>query len=64
MVLRWQSSQGWDVPMAGIVPKFTATPGAVRSAGPTLGQHTAEVLRDVAGLSDDEIAELGAAGLL
>jgi formyl-CoA transferase/succinyl-CoA--D-citramalate CoA-transferase len=64
MVLRWQSSQGWDVPMAGIVPKFTATPGAVRSAGPTLGQHTAEVLRDVAGLSDDEIAELGAARLL
>jgi crotonobetainyl-CoA:carnitine CoA-transferase CaiB-like acyl-CoA transferase len=44
--------------MTGIVPKFSATPGAVRRVGPTLGQDTRDVLRDVAGLSNDEIDAL------
>jgi formyl-CoA transferase/succinyl-CoA--D-citramalate CoA-transferase len=64
MVLRAVSAQGWDVPMNGIVPKFVRTPGAVRHAGPSLGQHTDAVLREVAGLSADEIDELRSAGLL
>jgi crotonobetainyl-CoA:carnitine CoA-transferase CaiB-like acyl-CoA transferase len=64
MVLRLRSAQGWDVPMNGVVPKFSATPGAVRRAGPALGADTADVLRDVAGLADGEIDELRAAGLL
>lgn len=63
MVLRARSFQGWDVPMNGIVPKFTATPGGVRHTGPRLGEHTEAVLRDVAGLGAGEIAELVAAGL-
>jgi formyl-CoA transferase/succinyl-CoA--D-citramalate CoA-transferase len=58
MVLRRVSTQGWNVPMTGIVPKFSATPGAVRRVGPTLGQDTLDVLRDVAGLGNDEIARL------
>jgi formyl-CoA transferase/succinyl-CoA--D-citramalate CoA-transferase len=64
MVLRLRSTQGWDVPMTGVVPKFAATPGNVRHAGPALGSDTADVLRDVAGLTDAEIDELRAAGLL
>ena len=40
------------------MPKFSATPGAVRRAGPTLGQDTRDVLREVAGLSDEEIDAL------
>jgi len=64
MVLRATTVQGWDVPMNGIVPKFAATPGVVRHPGPTLGEHTDAVLREVAGLSDDEIRDLRAAGLL
>jgi succinyl-CoA---D-citramalate CoA-transferase len=64
MVLRLTSTQGWEVPMTGVVPRFTGTPGRVRHAGPALGQHTREVLADVAGLSGAEIADLDEQGLL
>lgn len=41
-----------------VVPRLSETPGSIRSLGPTLGQHTDEVLREVLGLSDAEIAAL------
>jgi succinyl-CoA:(S)-malate CoA-transferase subunit B len=40
------------------VPLLSETPGTVRSLGPTLGQHTDEVLREVLGLDDARIAAL------
>ncbi len=64
MVVRAMSTQGWEVPMNGIVPKFSATPGGVRHVGPRLGEHTDDVLRDVAGLTQADIDNLRAAGLL
>lgn len=64
MVLRLRSTQGWDVPMTGVVPKFSDTPGKVRRPGPALGADTDDVLRDVAGLTDADIEALRAAGLL
>jgi len=42
------------------VPLLSETPGSIRSLGPRLGQHTDEVLREVLGLSADEIAKLRA----
>lgn len=42
------------------VPKLSETPGSIRSLGPELGEHTEEVLRDLLGLSDEQIAELRA----
>jgi crotonobetainyl-CoA:carnitine CoA-transferase CaiB-like acyl-CoA transferase len=33
--------------MPGIVPKLSATPGAVRWQGPALGAHTDSVLTDL-----------------
>jgi crotonobetainyl-CoA:carnitine CoA-transferase CaiB-like acyl-CoA transferase len=64
MVQRHLSYQGWEVPMTGIVPRFTRTPGAVRHTGQPLGRDTDAVLRDLAGCSDDELSALAKAGLI
>ena len=58
MVLRRTSRQGWSVPMPGVVPKFSQTPGSVRTTGPALGEHTWPVLSEMIGLSPDEYAPL------
>ncbi|HEX7163667.1 MAG TPA: CaiB/BaiF CoA-transferase family protein [Trebonia sp.] len=52
MLLRPHTVEGWDVPMAGVVPKFSQTPGSVRETGPLLGQHTRVILRDLAGIDE------------
>jgi formyl-CoA transferase/succinyl-CoA--D-citramalate CoA-transferase len=57
MVLRLAAGFDRAVPMAGVVPKLSRTPGSVRSVGPELGAHTEEVLRE-AGLSPAEITAL------
>jgi formyl-CoA transferase len=43
----------------GVVPKIPGHEGRVRWVGPELGQHTAEVLQDLAGMDADLIAGLG-----
>lgn len=64
MVLRMQTAQGWNVPMTGVVPKFSRTPGSVRRPGPGLGDDTEAVLREIGGLTAAEVGELRDAGLL
>jgi len=64
MIVRLASSGRPDAPMLGIVPKFSRTPGFVRSAGPELGQHTRQVLADLAQVDAAEWARLAAAGLV
>ena len=63
MVRRVTTAQGWEVPMTGVVPRFTETPGSIRHPGPALGQHTDEVLAEVLGLGGDELARLRAEGV-
>ncbi len=49
----------------GIVPKFSATPGAVRwSATWEQGSHNAEVYGELLGLGEETLAELGEAGVV
>jgi formyl-CoA transferase len=50
-------------PMQNVVPKLSATPGAVRSPGPELGEHTREVLGAL-GLDAGALDDLAAAGTI
>jgi crotonobetainyl-CoA:carnitine CoA-transferase CaiB-like acyl-CoA transferase len=43
MVLRATARAGFELPMTGIVPRFSRTPGSVRDVGPALGEHDEEV---------------------
>ena len=63
-LVRVKDSQHGEVVMQAVVPRLSATPGAVRWAGPALGEHTDAVLREVAGLRDEEIRELRDAGVI
>jgi crotonobetainyl-CoA:carnitine CoA-transferase CaiB-like acyl-CoA transferase len=48
-----------DVLMQGLIAKLSLTPGSVRLAAPTKGQHTMEILTE-AGLDEEIIARLSA----
>ena len=48
---------GRDV-FSGCAVKLSDTPGQWANAGPSMGEHTREVLKDVLGMSDDEISDL------
>ncbi len=50
--------------MQNAFPKLSATPGTVRWPGPTLGQHTDEVLAERVGCSADRLAQLRALGVI
>ncbi len=64
MVLRKMSLQDWELPMPGVVPKFSKTPGTVRSVGPLLGADTREVLERVGGMSAIEVDALAGDGTI
>ena len=51
MVLRRRARAGFDLPMTGIVPRFTRTPGSVRDVGPSLGEHDEVVRAELASSS-------------
>ncbi len=51
----------WD--MEGPVWRMSRSPAHVRLPPPTYGEHNQWVLRDLLGLTDDEIADLAAAGV-
>ncbi len=44
--------------VVGVPARLSATPGSVRSPSPRLGEHTEEVMKDMLGLSAQEIAKL------
>jgi len=47
-----------EVVVPGVVPTLSATPGRITNLGPTLGNATDDVLRDLLGLADAELQRL------
>jgi len=51
--------------MQGVFPKFSATPGAIRSIAPqTVGEHNALILGERLGLSDADLTDLAVRGVI
>jgi crotonobetainyl-CoA:carnitine CoA-transferase CaiB-like acyl-CoA transferase len=50
--------------MVAPVPRLSGTPGSLRSSGPALGAHNAEVYREWLGLGSEELARLIRAGVV
>lgn len=53
-----------EVEVEGPRAEFDRTPAAATRRGPRIGEHTGEILREVCGLADDEIARLTESGVL
>jgi formyl-CoA transferase len=51
------ASDGEPLKVPGVIPKLSATPGAIRTPAPKLGEHTDEILQGL-GLSAADIAGL------
>lgn len=64
MILWRTNAVGTELPMNGVVPKFSRTPGTIDHTGPTLGADTDAVLRDLTGISDAELTQLHEEGVL
>ena len=62
MVTEVQHPEFGSVKQVGIGPKFSDTPGAVRTTAPKRGEHTSALLRE-AGYADAEIEEMKTAGV-
>jgi len=63
MLLNAELPGGVSVKMPGIVPKLSETPGGVNWQGPTLGQHTDDILGSL-GLTGADIQRLKTAGVV
>ncbi|CRM49049.1 MULTISPECIES: CaiB/BaiF CoA transferase family protein [Pseudomonas] len=63
MLLTAELPGGVSVKMPGIVPKLSETPGGVNWQGPTLGQHTDEILGSL-GLAGADIQRLKRSGVV
>ena len=53
-----------DVPVPGVLPKLSLTPGDIRTLGPSLGDANKAIYGGELGLSDAELVDLQARGII
>ena len=63
MIEQWRLPDGKAVKVPAVVPKLSETPGGTKWLGPTLGEHTAEVLSAI-GYSEAQQRELKERGVI
>ena len=63
MLLEFKHPEYGTIRQVGIAPKFSDTPGSVRSLGPKFGENTDEMLKSV-GYSAAQIAEMRTSGAI
>jgi crotonobetainyl-CoA:carnitine CoA-transferase CaiB-like acyl-CoA transferase len=64
MVREVEHAAAGSIRVLGVPIKLSDTPGSVRTAPPTLGEHTDRVLREDLGMSSEEIVRLRAEGAI
>ena len=57
MIEQVTAGDGEPLKVPGVIPKLSATPGAIRTPSPSLGEHTEEVLKQI-GFTSAQIGEL------
>ncbi|MEW2354137.1 CoA transferase [Spirillospora sp. NPDC029432] len=63
-IIRMAHPEFGDFPMHNVFPKLSDTPGEVRSLGPSLGEHNAEVYGGLLGLGAAELDGLAGTGTI
>src|ERR1700733_10022185 len=63
VIVEAPDDEAGSVLMHNIIPRLSETPGRLRSAAPSLGQHTRSVLESI-GYDAGRLAELAAAGVI
>ncbi len=63
-IVRVRHPEYGEVAMQNVAPRLSRTPGAVRHAGPSLGEHNDYVWGELAGLPADRRAELKERGVI
>jgi crotonobetainyl-CoA:carnitine CoA-transferase CaiB-like acyl-CoA transferase len=63
IVAEYPDDEMGTIPMHGVVPKMSGTPGAIRAPAPKLGEHNSEILGGL-GLTESDIRSLSEAGVI
>jgi len=58
MIVEIEHPVAGKLKMPGVPVKLSETPGSIRRPAPLLGQHTDEILREMLGLTEEEIEQL------
>jgi formyl-CoA transferase len=63
-IIKTQHPKFGELLMQNVAPKLSATPGSVRTPGPSLGQHNEEIYQGLLEFDSDKIAALNSRGII